>query len=453
MGQTPRLEKILRATLYALAVRDLTLAEGPDFLRASDPDGLRRRLSCGLPDPVFQTTWNELNELPRKEFAEHVESTVTRLSRFLTAPAMRLVVGQTSAGVDFKNAMDNSEVVLVHLGSRGAFSYENARVLGAMLINDLFLSALRREEQIAKRRPFTLYIDEAYDFLSGDIERILDQTRKFGLHAVLAHQRIGQLKERGEDIYNAVMGGTQTKIVLGGLSDDDAEIMAREIMRAEIELERPKWALTAPVVVGEETITLNSESTTETSTTNSSPTRTIVTTDGSATASGATTTYTAAEGETPEQWALAEAISEIASRTIAEGFATTEGYSHGYARSRGSAEALKSIREERPTTLYSLEEGLHLAQVALRNLPDRTAIVKRRGLSAVRIETPEVRNVLKLPRALARFRKSVGDRSPYLLTVTAAEAVITERRRRLSRLIEEPAPSAPPPPLKDEGWG
>lgn len=279
MGQTPRLEKILRATFYTLSVRGLTLAEGPDFLRASDPDGIRRRLSFDLPDPVFQTTWDELNEMPRREFAEHVESTITRLSRFLTAPAMRLVVGQSGHAVDFKYAMDHSEIVLVHLGARGAFSYENARLLGTLLINDLFLTALRRDEQVARRRPFTLYIDEAYDFLSGDIERILDQTRKFGLHAVLAHQRIGQLKERGEGIYNAVMGGTQTKIVLGGLSDDDAAIMAREIMRGDIDLERPK-SFTMPVVIGEVPFWLESESTSEGWSTSRAYTRSFTTAEG-----------------------------------------------------------------------------------------------------------------------------------------------------------------------------
>lgn len=264
MSETPRLEKILRALFYALSVRGLTLAEGPSFLRASDPESVRRNLTEGLPDSVFQITWDELNGMPRREFAEHVESAITRLSKFLTAPAMRLVVGQRERTIDFKSAMDKSEVVLVNLGARNAFSYENARVLGSLLINDLFLTALGRDEKTAQQHPFTLYLDEAYDFLSGDVERILDQTRKFGLHAVLAHQRIGQLKDRGEGIYNAVMGGTQTKIVLGGLSDDDAGIMAREIMRGDIDLSTPKPGMTAPVVVGDEPFWLESRSSSET---------------------------------------------------------------------------------------------------------------------------------------------------------------------------------------------
>lgn len=60
--------------------------------------------------------------------------------------------------------------------------------------------------------------------------------------------------------------------------------------------------------------------------------------------------------------------------------------------------------------------------------------------------------MLKLPRAVARFRALVCERSDYLVPLAVAEAEIAERRRRLSQLVDEPTPAAPPPPLKDEGW-
>ncbi|MEI9932660.1 MAG: hypothetical protein WDM89_19530 [Rhizomicrobium sp.] len=96
MSETPRLEKILRATFYALAVRGLTLAEGPALLRASDPEGIRRSLTEALPDPMFQLTWDELNGMRRQDFAEYVESTITRLSKFLTAPRCGLLSASRS---------------------------------------------------------------------------------------------------------------------------------------------------------------------------------------------------------------------------------------------------------------------------------------------------------------------------------------------------------------------
>ncbi len=431
LGETPRLEKILRALFYALAVRNLTLAEGPALLQARDPEGVRRLLTEGLPDPVFQVIWDELNSMPRKEFAEHVESAITRLSKFLTAPAMRLVVGQRDHAIDFRTAMDGSEIVLVNLGARNAFSYENARVLGTLLINDLFLTALGRDVQTAKKRPFTLYVDEAYDFLSGDIERILDQTRKFGLHAVLAHQRIGQLKERGEGIYNAVMGGTQTKIVLGGLSDDDAGIMAREIMRGDIDLEKPK-SMTAPVVVGEVPFWLESASQSEGSTTSHASAESQATSTGTVHSEGMAEMFRALEGLDPELTGLVATMGDSVSAATVTATSTAEGHASSASRTKGNSQTLKPVREERPTHFYSLEESLHLAQLKLRNLPDRAAIVKRRGKRTVCVETLDVKDALKQPKALGRFRALVFERSAYLAPIDVAILEIETRQNRLA---------------------
>ncbi len=58
MSDTPRLEKILRATFFALAVRGLTLAEGPALLRAVDPEG-----GAAQPD----------RRASRSNFSDHVE--------------------------------------------------------------------------------------------------------------------------------------------------------------------------------------------------------------------------------------------------------------------------------------------------------------------------------------------------------------------------------------------
>jgi len=431
MSDTPRLEKILRALFFALSARGLTLAEGPALLEAADPEGVRRNLTSDLPDPIFQITWNELNGMSRRDFAEHVESTHTRLSKFLTAPALRLMVGQREHAIDFRAAMDQGDIVLVNLGSRTAFSPQNARVLGTLIVNDLFLTALGRDEKVAKRRPFTLYIDEAYDFLSGDVERILDQTRKFGLHAVLAHQRIGQLKERGEGIYNAVMGGTQTKIVLGGLADDDAEIMTREIMRGDIDLQKPKPGISMPVVVDEEPFWLDSESTSVGHTSSWSTTESYSQGIGSGASSSTADSYFVTDNIDPELRGQVLSRSETSSSTLTTGSSYSTGGSESHARTTGRSQTLKSVREERPTHYYSLEESLHLAMLKIRNLPDRTAIVKRRGKRTVQVKTPDVKAALDVPKVVARFRERAATKSPYMARAAAVEAELVARRKRI----------------------
>jgi hypothetical protein len=438
MSDTPRLEKILRALFFALMVRGLTLAEGPALLQAADPEGIRRNLTNDLPDPIFQITWNELNGMSRRDFAEHVESTHTRLSKFLSAPSMRLMVGQREHAIDFRSAMDNGEIVLVNLGSRTAFSPENARILGTLMVNDLFLTALGRDEKTARRRPFTLYVDEAYDFLSGDVERILDQTRKFGLHAVLAHQRIGQLKERGEGVYNAVMGGTQTKIVLGGLSDDDAEIMAREIMRGDIDLTKPKPGITAPVVVDEVPFWLESESFSEGHSTGRTVTESYGTTASTGTSAGTADSYSTIDGRDPEQRGYTTSTGEIESTSTTQGTSYSTSSSESSSHTRGHAQTLKSVREERPTHFYSLEESLHLAMLRIRNLPDRTAIVKRRGKRTVQVKTVDLKPTLDAPKIVERFRAATAAKSPYL---ASAASVQEELRARRAQMFGEDEPS------------
>ena len=68
----------------------------------------------------------------------------------------------------------------------------------------------------------------------------------------------------------------------------------------------------------------------------------------------------------------------------------------------------------------------------LRNLPDRAAIVKRRGKSAVRVETLEITGTLRQPKAVERFRALVSERSAYLAPIDVATLEIETRQSRLA---------------------
>ncbi len=269
------------------------------------------------------------------------------------------------------------------------------------------------------------------------MERILDQTRKFGLHAVLAHQRIGQLKERGEGIYNAVMGGTQTKIVLGGLSDDDAAIMAREIMRGDIDLESAK-SMTAPVVVDEVPFWLESTSESEGSATSRSYSESFSTTEGVGSSAGTSESYMVVDGQEMDDRTMAILASQSTSSTTTTGRSAGESFTTSQSRTVGRSQTLKAVRELRPTHYHTLEESLHLAQLKLRNLPDRAAIVKRRGKRTVRVETVEVKGVLNSKPILARFRERTSTKSPYMSPIAAARAEIEKRQADIFGTSEAP---------------
>jgi hypothetical protein len=172
--------------------------------------------------------------------------------------------------------------------------------------------------------PVYLYIDEAHRFLSQDVANILDQARKFGLHLILATQHLGHLRDRGEHIYRSVMANTRTKIIFGGLDDEDASLIARNIYRGSWDLSRPKHRFDRPTVVGQEHDWLRSES------------------ESRGTSHAIGTTKSESEGEsiqrsTSKSWgtSVSESDSTSTSETITEGYGSTE--SHTDERSGSSS--------------------------------------------------------------------------------------------------------------------
>jgi hypothetical protein len=270
---------------------------------------------------------------------------------------------------------------------------------------------------------------------------MLDQTRKFGLHLVLAHHRLGQLRDRSEAIYNGVMGGGQTKIVFGGLEDDDAEIMARQIMRDSFNLERPKHVLDKPIVVDEVPFWLESESEGESDTTSSSVSHSFATTETSGTADSASEHYEILDDASPELRGIARGSGAFTGAAATTGDSTSEGYAKTRSRTQGRAQTLKSIRATMPTAVYSLEEEIHMAIVKLRELPKRAAVLKRRGQTAIRIRTPEIKASLAGPDLVERFISNTRLASPYLSPMAIVDAEILARQ---TELIEGKSVTAPP---------
>ena len=180
-------------------------------------------------------------------FYEEFGSTINRMMEFLAAERIRNIIGQKDSTLDFKKIMDEGYIVLVNLSSGRSVSPDNARLLGTLIVNDLFLTATERPP---KSTPFYLYIDECALFINEDIGRILDEGRKFGLHLILAHQHLAQLKKAGEDVYHSVMTDAKTKVVFGGLSPRTPEYLAELVFLEEIDLDEYKHSLDKPTVVG-----------------------------------------------------------------------------------------------------------------------------------------------------------------------------------------------------------
>jgi hypothetical protein len=429
INQTPLLTTCLQLVFYALAVNELTLVEAVELTSSSDPEAIRARLTKNLPDSVYDAYWRDFLGLSKKDFEERFSSTRRRLLRFLGSRVVRRIVGQRLGVLDLRQVMDEGDIVIVNLVPRGNLSEENARLLGALLTSELRLAALSRDQAVADRMPFSLYIDECYQFLTGDVEKMLDQTRKFGLHAVLAHQRLGQLGEPDSPIRNGVMAGGQTKVVFGGMTDDDAEVMAREVYRSTFKLERPKHVLDKLTVVDDVPYWLESEGWSDSeSITNSA-------TDSGAW--GRSVSASAAHVETYDSQGrgpfgpvrLTTGVSTAASES--GGWSTGLAHTTGRTSTHGRAQTLKPVRAMMPTAVYSVEDEKHLAIVKLRELPNQAAIVKRRGHPPVRVRPATVNAALAWPELIDGFLDDTRAASPYITSTEAADAEIAARRGAL----------------------
>ena len=425
-NKTPLLKKCLTAIFYTLALRGLTLTEAIELASATDPYSLRKYLTDGIDDPLFRSVWDDLNGLNRREFTEVFSSTNNRLVEFLKAPTIRNMLGIGEQAIDFKQCMDNDEIVLVNLAPGKTVSRDNARLLGTLITNDLFSLACTRDIATAEEHPFYLVIDECYDFLSDDIESMLDQTRKFGLHVTLSHQRLGQLRKAGDHIYNGVMAGAQTKLVFGGLEDDDAEIMARQMFRAEFDLDQPKDILTRPTTVAYEIDWLYGEADGEADTWSD----TVFDTAAAIGNAGVSQTFDA-DGNPV-------GTTQIATEgdVLGSGTGRTRGGARTHTETRH--QTLRPVLEDRPTAVKDFNEVVHDAIVRLRELPRQNAILKPIGRKSRRVWIPDVKKARASDETVEAFTRQALTDSTYAIPTNE---VVTRIAARHDDLV-----------LKAEAW-
>ncbi|EAY29419.1 TraM recognition domain-containing protein [Microscilla marina] len=105
---------------------------------------------------------------------------------------------------------------------------ETSQLFGRLIISLLQSIALRRVYQSkAKRKPTFLFIDECQNYLSAtSIERILAESRKYGLHLILANQNLAQITSK--KLKETILSNTSVKFV-GANSPTTLQHMAKEL--------------------------------------------------------------------------------------------------------------------------------------------------------------------------------------------------------------------------------
>lgn len=239
--QLPTLARTLRLVYTVMLECNLGLPQVQHLIDFNARD-IRAHLINKLGSELVQREWRELQALKAKEWRDETLSAKNRLFKFLTSDTLCRFMGLPGRSLDLRQVMDEGRVVLVNLAPSDYLSHENARAFGALLVNEFFENALRRERDEFGRppKPYHLILDEFQSFVSVDIADMLDQVRKFGLFLTLAHQRFGQLDP---NIIDAVLTNCRIKAVFGGLPYESAKLMAQELFIRELDPKKIKVAI------------------------------------------------------------------------------------------------------------------------------------------------------------------------------------------------------------------
>lgn len=186
----------------------------------------RKSVVSRLADPVVRAFWEKEYAQYQERFATEASAAIqNKVGQFVSNPLIRNIIGQERSSVDMRKIMDEGKIFIMNI-SKGKVGEENSRLLGAMLVTKLYLTAMTRVDipHEEDRRDFYLYVDEFQNFATESFASILSEARKYRLNLTLAHQYITQMDETVRD---AVLGNVGTMIVFR-IGAQDAEMLENE---------------------------------------------------------------------------------------------------------------------------------------------------------------------------------------------------------------------------------
>lgn len=241
---TPRLERVLRCLYHALIEQKYSLEVAKYFLSWRHKE-MRDHLIANIESSTIREEWEDISALPRHvDFFGQVESARNRLLRFVASDHVRRIVGLPDNNLNIEEIVAQGKILLVNLQPSDAITEEQGRLLGTLLLNELWEVGMRRRRNSngAKPTDFFIIIDEFQKFLTPDVPDMLNEAAKYGFHLFLFHQHLAQLEKLDAQVYGSLTNA-RIKLVFGGLSRGDARRMAEEIFPGQVDLRRVKFLI------------------------------------------------------------------------------------------------------------------------------------------------------------------------------------------------------------------
>ncbi|PIQ79325.1 MAG: hypothetical protein COV79_03890 [Parcubacteria group bacterium CG11_big_fil_rev_8_21_14_0_20_41_14] len=424
--------------LQLAAMQGLTLSEVYHLLNENNKE-LRYALTERIQDDQeliyhLKEAWNEYDSAPPRTRADVMKLPVwSRVQTFRATKTMRHIVGQSKTTVNFYEAMEKGEIVLINL--HGRLSERERNLLGVIIIDKIYQAAMRRIPDRGKF--FYVYVDEFGRFVSDNIARALEELRKRHVPFILAHQELEQLRDEGmvdgRRLLASIMTNAKIKIAFR-ISRADAEAMALEMFAGFIDGDKIKHEQTVTSFWPHKT-TATSHARGEVI--SEGEAQSFMNSIGSMSGSYSGKVYVPGVGFLGEDELSTYSISESMGISEAEG--TSRGTMRGYSRSEVEVEFpfydLESFKQVTGTTFYSIEEIKEKYIQLLQNQGERffhLRVVGETEKPPIALITPTVKEAPILPSLLRKAKlKSI---QKYGLPVAEVEKQCEERRRELLKL-------------------
>lgn len=237
---SPRISRWLENIFYTVMSNKMTMLETVPLTSTAKHEGKREKMIGRVANETILSDWESYNLATLTQRQTMMEGASNRLRKFLRNETIRLILGQQNHRLDFRKIMQEGKILLVNLNGEDKIDRQNMQLIGTLMVNEIFAAAQLRDPRDPDLKPFYFYIDEFAQFITRDIAYSLEEARKRKLFMVLAHQHLAQLKKEDEYLYASVMTNCKNKIIFGGLSVEDSDVMTRELQTGFLDLKSLK---------------------------------------------------------------------------------------------------------------------------------------------------------------------------------------------------------------------
>ncbi|MBS1722966.1 MAG: type IV secretion system DNA-binding domain-containing protein [Armatimonadetes bacterium] len=164
--------------------------------------------------------WQRFDSLSADRQAALASPVLNKVSALFATKTLRRLLSHPDP-FDLKQHLDSKgSITLVSLAVDETHS--SGRMLGSLVLASICREVFSRVQVPERfRNPVRLFVDEFEHFGTRDFETILAEGRRFGLHAVLAHQTLAQLTPKMRSL---ILGNVGTKVVFRTGREDSSTL-------------------------------------------------------------------------------------------------------------------------------------------------------------------------------------------------------------------------------------